>query len=133
MRDLINPLVVIIGETASGKTELALRLAQEFDGEIICADAWTVRRGVDIGTAKPTAEERALVPHHLLDVVGPCGDFTAAVFKKLATEAIEGISNRGKLPIMAGGTGLYVDSVIYDYGFLPAGNRDNRDKLNQLN
>jgi len=125
-------LLVIVGETASGKTELALELAKRLDGEIICADSWTVRKGVDIGTAKPTAEERAAVPHHLLDVVEPCGEFTAAVFKQLANEAIDDIAARGKLPIMVGGTGLYMDGVLYDYGFLPAGDRKAREELNRL-
>jgi tRNA dimethylallyltransferase len=127
-----SPLLVIVGETASGKTELAIRLAQQFDGEIICADSWTVRREADIGTAKPTAREQALVPHHLLDVAGPDEDFTAAVFKRLANKAIEDITNRDKLPIMVGGTGLYIDGVIYDFGFLPAGDREARQVLNNL-
>ena len=128
----VSPLVVIVGETASGKSALGVELAQKFNGEIICADSWTVRREVNIGTAKPTAEERALVPHHLLDVVGPCQDFTAAVFKRLANEAIEDISSRGKLPIMVGGTGLYIDGVIYDFNFLPEGDRGARKELNSL-
>lgn len=128
----MKPLLVIVGETASGKSALALRLAQELDGEIICADSWTVRREVSIGTAKPTAEEQALVPHHLLDVVGPDADFTAAVFKGMANAAIADIASRRKLPILVGGTGLYVDGVIYDYGFLPAGDRAVREELNQL-
>jgi len=127
-----SPLIVVVGETASGKSALAMRLAQEFNGEIIAADSWTVRRGVDIGTAKPTAAERAAVPHHLLDVAGPKEDFTAAVFKKLANEAITDISSRGKLPIMAGGTGLYVDGVIYDYSFLPSGDKNLRAELNEM-
>lgn len=129
----VSPLLVIVGETASGKSALASRLAQAFNGEIICADSWTVRREVNIGTAKPTAEERALVPHHLLDQAGPDEDFTAAVFKRLAEAAIIDISSRGKLPIMAGGTGLYIDGVLYDFGFLPAGSRRNRAGLNLLN
>jgi tRNA dimethylallyltransferase len=133
MKIRIPPLVVIVGETASGKSELALKLAREFNGEIICADSWTVRREVDIGTAKPTAEERKLVTHHLLDVVGPDGDFTAAVFKGLANAAIADIASRGKLPVMVGGTGLYIDGVVYDYGFLPAGDRVEREALNLLN
>lgn len=126
------PLLVLVGETASGKSALALKLAQELDGEIICADSWTVRREVDIGTAKPSKEEQALVPHHLLDVVEPDGDFTAAEFKKLAYRAISDISKRGKLPIMVGGTGLYIDSVLYDYSFLLAGDRKAREELNNL-
>lgn len=128
----ISPLLVIIGETASGKSSLALRLAQQFNGEIICADSWTVRREVNIGTAKPSAEDRAKIPHHLLDVVGPDEDFTAAVFKRLANETIQDIASRNKLPILAGGTGLYIDGVLYNYGFLPAGDRKARQVLNEL-
>lgn len=127
-----SPLLVIVGETASGKSALAMSLAQKLDGEIICADSWTVRREVNIGTAKPSEEERQQIPHHLLDVAGPDEDFTAAVFKRLANQAIEEISNRGKLPIMVGGTGLYIDGVLYDYGFLPAGDRGDREELNEL-
>jgi tRNA dimethylallyltransferase len=127
-----SKLLVVIGETASGKSELALRLAEQFDGELICADSWTVRREVNIGTAKPSTEEQARVPHHLLDVVGPCEDFTAAVFKELALEAIDDIATRGKRPIMVGGTGLYIDSVLYDYGFLPAGDRAARESLSAM-
>lgn len=125
-------LLVIVGETASGKTALSVEIAKRFGGEIICADSWTVRRGVDIGTAKPTPEERREVPHHLLDIVEPCADFTAAVFKRLAEQAIEDISARGKLPILTGGTGLYIDGVIYDFDFLPAGDREQREELNRL-
>ncbi len=91
-----------------------------------------MRKGVDIGTAKPSAEERARVPHHLIDVVEPDEDFTAAVFKRLANKAIKDIAGRGKLPIMVGGTGLYVDGVIYDLDFLPAGDRGEREELNRL-
>jgi tRNA dimethylallyltransferase len=123
---------VIVGETASGKSALGLRLAQTFNGEIICADSWTVRREVNIGTAKPSTEEQALVPHHLLDVVGPGEDFTAAVFKDLALQAIDDIAGRGKLPIMVGGTGLYVDGVIFDYGFLEQGDREARKTYDHM-
>lgn len=125
-------LIVVVGETASGKSALALELAQKFDGEIICADSWTVRQEVDIGTAKPSSDERRAVPHHLLDVVAPCEDFTAAIFQKLANEAIADIAGRSKVPIMAGGTGLYIDGVLYDYDFLPAGDRGEREKLNAM-
>lgn len=131
-KDFNPKLLVIVGETASGKSSLALQLAQQFSAEIICADSWTVRREVNIGTAKPTATEQALVPHHLLDVVGPDEDFTAAVFKELANEKIKEIASRGKLPILVGGTGLYIDGVLYDYGFLEEGDRQAREELNAL-
>jgi len=127
-----SPLVVIVGETGTGKSTLAMQLAERFNGEIICADALTVRRHANIGTAKPSAEDRARVAHHLLDVVEPCADFTAAVFKRLAVKAIAEITARGKLPFLVGGTGLYIDGVIFDYGFLPAGDRQQREALNAL-
>jgi len=114
-----SPLVVIIGETASGKSALALQLAQQFNGELICADSWTVYKGFDIGTAKPSPQERKLVPHHLLDVADPQQGFSAVEFQRLAQAAITDITARGKLPIMVGGTGLYIDSVLYEYQFLP--------------
>lgn len=126
------PLLVIVGETASGKSALAVELAQQLDGEIICADSWTVRREVSIGTAKPSAEQCAAVPHHLLDIVGPCEDFTAAVFKRLANEKISEIHSRGKLPIMVGGTGLYIEGVVFDFNFLPAGDRKDREALSVM-
>jgi len=132
MSDKKPPLLVIIGETASGKSALAMELAKRFDGEIISADSWTVRRGVDIGTAKPSLDDRRAVPHHLLDMVGPDEDFTAAVFKRLANQAIEDIHDRGKIPIMVGGTGLYIDGVIFDYSFLPTGAPGQRTELNEL-
>jgi len=126
------PLVAVVGETATGKSALALRLAQQYDGELICADSWTVRRGMDIGTAKPLAEEQALVPHHLLDVVAPDEDFSAAVFKRLALKTVQDITARGRLPILVGGTGLYVDGVLFDYNFLPGGAPGQRKELNAL-
>ncbi len=125
-------LICIVGQTATGKSSLAMRIAQEWNGEIICADSWTTRRGVDIGTAKPSAEDRKVVPHHLLDVINPDEDFNAALFKDLANQAIADISGRGRVPIMVGGTGLYIDSVIYDYSFSAVGNRHNREFLNGL-
>lgn len=126
------PLLVIVGETASGKSALALQLAQQLNGEIVCADSWTVRREVNIGTAKPTAEEQAIVPHHLLNIADPDEDFTAAVFKRRALEAIDEIADRGRLPLLVGGTGLYIDGVVYDFGFLPAGDRREREEFNRL-
>jgi tRNA dimethylallyltransferase len=130
--DNIPNLVVVVGETASGKSALAMDLAMRYEGELVCADSWTVRRELDIGTAKPSQQELAAARHHLLDVVGPDEDFTAAVFKVLATNAIAEIASRGKLPILVGGTGLYIDGVLFDYGFLPEGDRGARKRLDML-
>lgn len=126
------PLIVIVGETASGKSSLALEVAERLDGEIVCADSWTVYAGFDIGTAKPSAEDRERVPHHLLDVADPAQGFSAVVFQRLANQAIADIHKRGKLPLLVGGTGLYVDSVIYDYSFLPAPEPGIRQRLESL-
>lgn len=109
------PLIVITGPTASGKTGLALSLAERFNGEIICADSRTIYTGMDIGTAKPTAEERARVPHHGLDVVKPGERFTAKDFQALAVHTIADIRARGKVPFLVGGTGLYIDAVVLDF------------------
>jgi tRNA dimethylallyltransferase len=111
---------------------LALTLAKKFDGELISADSWTVYKGFDVGTAKPSAEERAEVPYHLLDVADPVDGFSAVLFQKLAKQAIADITARGKLPILVGGTGLYIDSVLYDYGFLPPSDPALREELNAL-
>lgn len=106
-------LVVILGPTASGKTKLAINLAKKFHGEIICADSRSVYKKLDIGTAKPTQKEQTEVPHHLLDVANPGDIFTVAQFQKLANKKINEISKRGKIPFLVGGSGLYIDSIIY--------------------
>ncbi len=124
--------MVIVGPTCSGKTALALQLAEKFNGEIIAADSRTVYRGMDIGTAKASAADRARVPHHLIDIIEPAEAFTAADFKARATLAIDQISDRGKLPIMVGGTGLYIDSVIYDFTFRGPGDATERKRLEVL-
>ncbi len=128
----IPKIIVIVGETASGKSSLALQLAQRFNGEIICADSSTVRRQASIGTAKPTADEQALVTHHLVDIVDPDQDFSAAKFQQLAKAAITDVCGRGKLPIVVGGTGLYIDALLYDYSFLPSVSQESREELNSL-
>lgn len=127
-----SPLVVIVGETASGKSALAMTLAKELDGEIVSADSWAVYKGFDIGTAKPTQTDQKQVPHHLIDVAEPQKGYSAAVFKQMAAKAIKDITKRGKLPILVGGTGLYVDSVIYNYSFLPASDPKLRQELNDM-
>lgn len=129
---MAKPLIVIVGQTAAGKTGLAIELARRFNGEIIAADSRTVYRGMDIGTAKPSLEEQAGVKHHLIDVVSPDQNFTAADFKKRANQAIDDITNRGKLPIMVGGSGLYVDAVIYDYEFRPVSDPAERARTSSL-
>ena len=107
-----HPLIVLAGPTASGKTALALRLAQEFDGEIVSCDSVAVYREMEIGTAKPSREERDLVQHHMIDVAWPDEACTAGDYSRLAREALTGITERGHLPIVAGGTGLYLRALI---------------------
>lgn len=108
----------VVGCTASGKTSLAIELARRLDGEIICCDSMQIYKGMDIGTAKPTPEERAAVPHHLFDICSPEQTYSCADFVRDATAAVEEISSRGKLPVFCGGTGLYLDR------FLRGGNSD---------
>jgi len=124
--------MVVVGPTASGKTNLAIQLAMKFNGEIVCADSRTVYRGMDIGTAKPTSGERASVPHHLLDLVNPNERFTLWNFQHLAKEKIEEIRFRGKIPFMVGGFGLYIDSVIFNYELGSEADMDLRDKLDKM-
>lgn len=126
------PLVVVVGPTASGKTALALEIARRYDGEIICADSRTVYKGMDIGTAKPTQAEQSEIPHHILDVVTPDQTFTAAEFKRRALIWIDDIAIRGKVPILVGGTGLYIDGVIFDYAFLPPVPPEERAELEAM-
>lgn len=126
------PLVVICGPTASGKTALAIRLAKEFGGEIICADSRTIYKGMDIGTAKPTMEEQAEVPHWGLDLVEPGERYTAADFKAYALQKTAEIRARGHVPVLVGGTGLYVDAVIFDYEFGTEGDENQRKMLEDL-
>src|SRR3990172_3927757 len=106
-----SPLVVIVGPTAVGKTEIAVQLAERLDGEIVSADSRLFYRGMDIGTAKPSAEERARVPHHLIDVADPAEIWSLAVFHAQATKIIADIHRRGKLPFLVGGTGQYARAV----------------------
>jgi len=104
-------LVAIVGPTAVGKTDLAMKLAQAFNGEVVSADSRQVYRYVDIGTAKPSPEERALVPHHLVDAVDPDEDFSLAMYQEAAYQALEDIERRGKSAFLVGGSGLYVQAV----------------------
>jgi tRNA dimethylallyltransferase len=120
---LVGPaLIAVAGPTASGKTALALTLAERFQGEIVSCDSVAVYRGMEIGTAKPTLEERARVPHHLLDILTPDQPCTAGDYSRLAREAIRGITGRGRLAIVAGGTGLYLRALLD--GLFPAPQRN---------
>lgn len=123
------PLVVIVGPTASGKTSLAIEIAKKFNGEIICADSRTIYKGMDIGTAKPTVEERAEVPHWGLDLVEPGEYFSVADFKRYALKKIDEIRSRGHTPFLVGGSGLYIDSVVFDFEFAASADIERRHTL----
>ena len=114
------PLVVIVGPTGVGKTDLAIRLAKGIHGEIVSADSMQIYRYMNIGTAKPTLEERQGIPHYMMDVVEPDEAFNAALFQKGAGESIRKINAGKKLPILAEGTGLYINSILYPMGFTDA-------------
>ena len=105
-------ILVITGPTASGKTALAVELAKRHNGEVISADSMQIYRRMDIGTAKPTEAEKQGIPHHMLDVAGPEEDFSVARYVDMAARCVEDVLSRGKLPILAGGTGLYIDSLL---------------------
>ncbi len=126
-----KPLIAVVGETASGKSAVAMEIARRFNGEIICADSWTVYKGFDIGSAKPTKADQAKVRHHLLDITEANQGFNAALFKRFALDAINDVHKRYKLPVLVGGTGLYVDSVLYDYSFLPTVGAQERAMRNE--
>ena len=128
------PLIVILGPTASGKTDYAINLAQRIDGEIICADSRTVYKGMDVGTAKPTKREQEMVPHWGLDLAEPNERFTLYDFQQYAYTKIAEIRGRQHVPMLVGGTGLYIDSVIYHYGLTKEASFDTtrRSRLEQM-
>lgn len=115
--DSKQKLLVIIGPTAVGKTKLSVEMAKRYNGEIISGDSMQIYRGMDIGTAKIKPEEMEGIPHHLIDIKEPTENFSVAEFQLLVRAKIDEIAKKGKLPIIAGGTGLYIQSVIYDYQF----------------
>ncbi|MGN0278359.1 MAG: tRNA (adenosine(37)-N6)-dimethylallyltransferase MiaA [Lachnospiraceae bacterium] len=114
---LDKKLVILTGPTAVGKSELAVKLAKEIGGEIISADSMQVYRHMDIGSAKILPEEMESIPHHLIDVLEPTEEFNVVVFQKMAKNAMEGIRQRGHIPILTGGTGFYIQAVLYDIDF----------------
>lgn len=113
----MNKVVIIAGPTASGKTALAIDICKKFGGEVVSADSMQIYKGMDIATAKPTADEMCGIPHHLIDIIPPSSPFSVSQFKILAEQAIEDILSRKKLPVIAGGTGLYIDALLNNTGF----------------
>jgi tRNA dimethylallyltransferase len=122
-------LVVILGPTGSGKTSLSVALGQQFDGEIVSCDSVAVYRGLEIGSAKPSAAQRKLVPHHLLDVVAPDAFYTAGDYSRQARAGVAAIAARGKLPIVTGGTGLYLRALLQGLFPGPQRSAELRDRL----
>ena len=126
-------LVAIVGPTATGKTELSLELAEQFHGEIISGDSMQVYRGMDIGTAKAAPHELARVPHHLIDIIYPAEEYSVALFQQSATRLITEINQRGRLPFLVGGTGLYIESVTHRFQFSQsAQDPELRDRLQRI-
>ena len=125
----MNNLICIAGPTASGKTAFSIALAKELDGEIVSCDSMQVYRRMDIGTAKPTVEERAGIVHHMLDVAEPEEDFSVSRYCAMADPIVEDILSRGKTAIIVGGTGLYMDSLIRGNDFAPFPSTGMREKL----
>lgn len=117
LEDKLNNVIVILGPTASGKTKLSIELAKDIHGEIVSADSMQVYKYMDVGTAKPDEEEKQGIKHYLIDEITPDREFSVAGFQQLAIKYIDDIINRGKVPIVSGGTGLYIDSLIYNIGF----------------
>ena len=128
----MKPPIFIAGPTAVGKSEIALRLAEQIGGEIISVDSMQVYRGLDIGTAKPSPAERARVPHHLIDICDLTEAFDAAQFVRLAQKAVEEIQSRGRVPIFCGGTGLYFKAFLSGLGEAPSANPELRAELEAL-
>lgn len=123
-------IVAVVGHTASGKTGLAIALAERLSGEIVCCDSMQIYREMDIGTAKPTPEELARVPHHTVDFVDPMRPYSCADYAEDAEKAIKDILSRGKLPVICGGTGLYLDTLLFERPFDECGGRsDVRERL----
>lgn len=130
MTDANRRIVVVCGPTAVGKTKYAIELAKRLDGEIVSADSMQLYKFMDIGSAKPTADEQAQVKHYLVDEIDPRTPFSVASYQKLAKEAIAGIFAKGKVPVVSGGTGLYINSLIYDMDFSAPPSTDSEYRKN---
>lgn len=130
---LSKKIIIICGPTASGKTNLAVQCAKMLDSEVVSADSMYIYKGLDIGTAKPTVEEMQGVKHHIIDVINANEDFSVSDYKKMATDVIEDIIARGKIPIICGGTGFYINSILYDLTYGNSQKNDEiREKYNKL-
>jgi len=127
----MSNLICIAGPTASGKTALAVALAKALDGEVVSCDSMQIYKHMDIGTAKPTAQEMEEIPHHMLDVAEPTEDFSVSRYCQMATPIVDDIIARGKTAIIAGGTGLYMDALIRGNSFAPCPSTGMREKLEQ--
>ena len=127
-----RPLIILTGPTAAGKTDISIRLAEKLGGEIISADSMQVYRRMDIGTAKIRKEEMNGIPHHLIDVLEPTEPFNVSVFKELALRAADDIYSRGKIPIMVGGTGFYIQALLYDIDFCEEHSDGYREFMEQI-
>lgn len=112
-----NKIIAVAGPTASGKTALSVKIAKELGGEVVSCDSMQIYKGMDVGTAKPSLEERCGVPHHMIDIISPDEKYNVVSYKRDAEAAIDNILKRGKVPVLAGGTGLYMDSVLSNTAF----------------
>lgn len=117
MENKLPKLIVILGPTASGKTELAIKLAKKFNGELINADSRQIYKEMDIGTAKPSKKERKIIAHHLIDIIFPNEEFNVAIYKKIVLKIIKNIQKRKKIPFLVGGTGLYIRAIVDNIEF----------------
>ena len=129
----MKDIVVVCGPTCTGKTKYAIEIAKAFDGEVVSCDSMQIYKGMDIGSAKPSKDEISAVPHHLIGVINPTEKFSVARYQEMVRKEIDDIHSRNRLPILAGGTGLYINSVIYDMDFAvnPADN-SMREELSTL-
>lgn len=128
-----DKIIVVCGPTASGKTSLSIEIAERFNGEVISADSVSIYRGLNVGSAKPTIEERRGIPHHMIDIVDPNDEFSVSDYENGALVAINDVLKRGKLPIVCGGTGFYINSILYKMSYGNArGNQEIRRKYDLM-
>ena len=127
----MDNIICVVGPTASGKTALAVELAKHYNGEVISCDSMQIYKRMDIGTAKPTAEEMQGIPHHMIDIIEPTEDFSVSRYCEMATPILENVLSRGRTAVICGGTGLYVDALIRGNDFAPFPSTGCRERLEQ--